>query len=74
MCAIANVQVEGLEPGKITSYLFSKHRIFATSIVHEEFQGVRITPNVYTTLPELDRFAEIMKTIARKGLPAEEKV
>ncbi|HEY6046063.1 MAG TPA: aminotransferase class V-fold PLP-dependent enzyme, partial [Pyrinomonadaceae bacterium] len=70
MCAIANVQIEGIDPVKIGSYLFDKHRIFTTPIVHEEFQGVRITPNVYTTLPELDRFCGVMATIARKGLPA----
>jgi len=70
MCAIANVQIEGVDPVKIGSYLFDKHRIFTTPIVHEEFQGVRITPNVYTTLPELDRFCGVMTTIARKGLPA----
>jgi len=28
------------------------------------------TPNVYTTLSELDRFCEQMELIARKGLPA----
>ncbi len=70
MCAIANVQIEGVDPVKIGSYLFDKHRIFTTPIVHEEFQGVRITPNLYTTLPELDRFCGVMATIARKGLPA----
>jgi len=50
--------------------LFDKHRIFTTPIVHEEFQGIRITPNVYTTLGELDRFCEVMENIATKGLPA----
>ena len=70
MCAIANVQIEGLDPLKIGSYLFDKHRIFTTPIVHEEFQGLRITPNLYTTLPELDRFCGVMANIARKGLPA----
>jgi len=70
MCAIANVQIEGLEQGKIGSYLFSQHHIFTTPIVHEEFQGLRITPNLYTTLLELDRFCEVMARIAGKGLPA----
>lgn len=70
MCAIANVQIEGLDPVKIGSYLFDKHRIFTTPIVHEEFQGLRITPNLYTTLPELDRFCGVMANLARKGLPA----
>jgi len=68
-CAIANVHIEGSNPGAIGSYLFSKHHIFTTPIVHEEFQGIRITPNVYTTLGELDRFCEQMEMIARKGLP-----
>lgn len=70
MCAIANVQIEGLDPLKIGSYLFDKHRIFTTPIVHEEFQGLRITPNLYTTLAELDRFCGVMANITRKGLPA----
>ena len=71
MCAIANVQVEGLDQGKIGSYLFAKHHIFTTPIVHEEFTGLRITPNLYTTLPELDRFCEELTKIARNGIPAE---
>ena len=68
-CAIANVDIEGIDPVKIGDFLFDKHRIFTTPIVHEEFRGLRITPNVYTTLAELDRFCEIMETIAKKGLP-----
>ena len=68
-CAIANVKVEGVEPTAIGNYLFNKHRIFTTPIVHEEFKGIRITPNVYTTLNELDRFCDLMEQIARKGLP-----
>ncbi|HYP50130.1 MAG TPA: aminotransferase class V-fold PLP-dependent enzyme [Pyrinomonadaceae bacterium] len=68
-CAIANFQIGNLDPGAIGSYLMAKHKIFTTPIVHEEFKGIRITPNVYTTLWELDRFAEIVEQIARKGLP-----
>jgi isopenicillin-N epimerase len=69
-CAIANVQIEGIKPDDVVKYLFDKHHIFTTPIVHEEFQGIRITPNVYTTLEELDRFCEQMESIARHGLPA----
>ena len=68
-CAIANVEVVGIDPAEIGSYLFSKHRVFTTPILHEEFKGIRITPNVYTTLNELDRFCGLMETIARKGVP-----
>ena len=68
-CAIANVYIEGIDPTAIGAYLFSKHKIFTTPIVHDEFKGIRITPNVYTTLGELDRFCNVMESIARKGLP-----
>src|SRR5216110_1379871 len=69
-CAIANVQIEGTNPEAVTKYLFDKHHIFAVPIMHDEFQGIRVTPNVYTTLGELDRFCNEMGAIARKGLPA----
>jgi selenocysteine lyase/cysteine desulfurase len=69
-CAIANVQIEGTTPAAVVKYLFDKHRIFTVAIVHEEFQGLRITPNVYTTLGELDRFCEQMELVARNGLPS----
>jgi selenocysteine lyase/cysteine desulfurase len=69
-CAIANVHIEGTHPEAVTKYLFDKQHIFAVPIMHEEFQGIRITPNLYTTLGELDRFSEQMELIARKGLPS----
>lgn len=68
-CAIGNFKIEGINPTDIGAYLMAKHKIFTTPIVHEEFTGIRITPNVYTTLWELDRFCEIVERIAREGLP-----
>jgi len=44
--------------------------VFTVPIVHEEFQGIRITPNLYTTLDELNRFCDVMAVIAKNGLPA----
>ena len=69
-CAIATVELEGVEPGALAAHLMAAHKIFTTPIVHPEFRGLRVTPNVYTTLNELDRFCEVMRTLARKGLPA----
>src|SRR5438128_3245185 len=69
-CAIANVHIDGTNPEAVTKYLFDKHRIFTVPILHEEFQGIRITPNLYTTLWELNRFCDQMELIARHGLPA----
>ena len=69
-CAIGNVHIEGTNPEAVVKYLFDKHHIYTVPIMHEEFQGIRITPNLYTTLSELDRFCEQMELIARNGLPA----
>src|SRR5205085_5926894 len=68
-CAIANFKIDGVDPVQLGGYLMSKHHIFTTPIVHDEFSGIRITPNVYTTLWELDRFADAVEQVARKGLP-----
>ena len=68
-CAIANFRIDGVDPVALGGFLMSKHKIFTTPIVHEEFSGVRITPNVYTTLWELDRFCSVVRDVARKGLP-----
>lgn len=69
-CAIANVHIGGTDPKAVTKYLFDKQKIFAVPIIHDEFQGIRITPNLYTTLGELNFFCEQMESIARKGLPS----
>lgn len=68
-CAIANFKIDGVDPVQLGSYLMGKHHIFTTPIVHDEFSGIRITPNVYTTLWELDRFCDVVGEVARKGLP-----
>ena len=68
-CAIGNFKIEGVDPRELGSYLMAKHKIFTTPIVHEEFSGIRITPNVYTTLWELERFCSVVEDVAKKGLP-----
>ncbi|NGP77268.1 aminotransferase class V-fold PLP-dependent enzyme [Balneolaceae bacterium YR4-1] len=68
-CGIANVEIKDVDSGKLGSYLWRNYRILVTPIKHEEFEGIRVTPNVYTTLPELDRFADVMKEVIQKGLP-----
>jgi selenocysteine lyase/cysteine desulfurase len=64
-CAIGTVGIEGIPPGQITSQLWDKWRIIATPIVHAEYQGIRVTPNVYTTLDDVDTFCDAMESIAR---------
>ena len=54
--------------GKVVTRLWDRWRIIATPIAHPEYEGARITPNVYTTLEEIDTFAGAMEEIARKGI------
>jgi len=63
-CAIGTVQVVGVPTAKVVTELWDKWRIIATPIVHAEYEGVRVTPNVYTTLEEIDTFAHAMQGIA----------
>jgi isopenicillin-N epimerase len=69
-CALANFSVEGIDPVKLGGHLWEKYRINCTPIVHAEFSGIRITPNVYTTTREIDIFCEAVEKVIRSGLPA----
>lgn len=68
-CALATVQIEGVDSGELMQHLWQRYRIIVTAIKHPEFQGIRVTPNVYTTLEEIDRFADAMETVIKEGLP-----
>ncbi len=68
-CGIGVVDVEGIDCAAIGRYLWDTHRMIVTPIKHAEFEGNRITPNVYTTLEELDRFVDAMTGILKNGLP-----
>jgi selenocysteine lyase/cysteine desulfurase len=69
-CGIGFVHVEGLDTEKLQAHLWDKHRIMTTPIVHPEFNGLRITPNVYTTFDEIDAFCDRMGRLIKTGLPA----
>ena len=68
-CGIATVGIDGVQPEALQAHLFADYRILTVAIAHDRVQGIRVTPNVYTTLAELDRFVDVMEQIARHGLP-----
>ena len=57
-CAIGSVSVEGRKPSALSSFLMDKYKVHTVGIEWENIQGVRITPNVYTTLKNLDVLVE----------------
>jgi len=67
-CGIALVNVRGLPTERLQAWLMERHRIVTTPIVHPEFNGLRITPNVYTTLGEIDLFADRVLTAVNHGI------
>lgn len=69
-CAICLVNIAGVETPKLQQWLWSKHRVMTVAITHPEFHGLRVTPSVYTTLDEVDRFAELMMKAAKYGIAA----
>ena len=64
-CAIANFSIRGADPVKVSAELLDRHRIIAPPFVHEEFAGVRITPNIFTRLSELDRFCDVVEGMVK---------
>ncbi len=67
-CGIANVQLRGIESGALTQYLWKNYHIIVTTIKHPEFEGIRVSPNLFTTLEELDRFVGAMEEAIKKGI------
>lgn len=66
--AIALIQVDGLDPVKLGGWLMNNYRIVNTPIVHPEFSGIRITPNVYTMIEEIDVFSDGVLKAIQKGI------
>ena len=66
--AIGLVSIDGMDMGKLGGWLLERHKIVTTPIIHPEFSGLRVTPNVYTTLDEVDVFSEKMLSAIRNGI------
>ncbi|MDX1941817.1 MAG: aminotransferase class V-fold PLP-dependent enzyme [Saprospiraceae bacterium] len=62
-CAIANVGVKDMKPAELAETLLKKYRIWTVAIDGAGVHGCRITPNVYTSLKELDTFVAALKDL-----------
>lgn len=65
-CGIGNIGVGQFKPAELARKLLEEHKIFTVAIDYANVHGCRITPNVYTTTAELDRFIEVMKSLAQE--------
>jgi len=66
-CGIGFLAFNGVDPGAIRETLLSKYAIYTAFVPHEEYTGLRVTPNVYTTVREIDSFAEAVEREVKKS-------
>ena len=61
---IGNVGIEGIEPVDLEEILMKKYGIFTVAIDRPGVKGLRITPNIYTTIEELDSLVFAIKELS----------
>ena len=67
---ISNVGVDGIDTTALNNWLWREHKIITVAINHAEFNGLRISPSVFTTVEELDRFCDAIEQAIAQGVPA----
>lgn len=63
--AIGLLAIDGKKPGDLSSFLHNTYKIHSVSIEWENIQGVRLTPNVYTTTRDLDVLIKAIREYAK---------
>ncbi|MCJ7485598.1 MAG: hypothetical protein MUQ25_05455, partial [Candidatus Aminicenantes bacterium] len=70
--------IEGLDVRALAGFLRSHYRIIVVPLVGGappnsvfDYQALRVSPNVYTTLEEIDTFIEAMEEAVKSGIPDE---
>lgn len=53
-CGIGNVGLKSMKPAELGDILFSKYKIYCAPIDGAGVHGCRITPNIYTSIADLD--------------------
>jgi len=63
-CALGNFSIDGMEPETVANRLMGEFQIHTVAIKWENISGVRVTPHIYTTTNDLDRFVDAVLKIA----------
>jgi isopenicillin-N epimerase len=76
---VAAVNIEGIDVRALAKFLMDKYRIISVPLVGGappnqvfDYQALRVSPNVYTTLEEIDTFVTAMEDALKNGVPATE--
>ena len=57
-CGIGNVGLTNMSPSDMARTLMDKYKIFTVAIDYANVRGCRISPNIFTTTDELDKFVD----------------
>jgi isopenicillin-N epimerase len=77
MWGVAAVYIDGIDVRDLAKFLMDKYRIIVVPLIGGvppnsvfDYQAIRVSPNVYTTLEEIDTFIMAMKDAIKNGVPA----
>ena len=62
-CGLGFLGLEGIDAAKVAATMWEKHSILVVPISSDEYSGLRITANIYTTLEEVDTFSSAMEKV-----------
>ncbi len=75
--AVAAVDIEGIDVRDLARFLMEKYRIIVVPLVGGappnqvfDYQCLRVSPNIYTTLEEIDTFVGAMEDAMKNGVPS----
>jgi len=75
---VAAVYIDGIDVRDLAKFLMDKYRIIVVPLVGGappnsvfDYQALRVSPNVYTTLEEIDTFVMAMEDALKGGVPTD---
>ena len=78
---VAMVGIDGISAPALSRFMMDKYRIVINAVVGGtypnqvfDYEGLRVTPNVYTTTEEIDTFITAMRDALKNGVPAVAKM
>lgn len=69
-CGMANFDIPGVRLHALNQWLLAERGIVTHVTEHPEYTGIRVSPNVFTILEELDRFCDAISDGIRLGIGA----
>jgi len=60
-CGLATIGFDNKDPNQLEYFLLEKYKIHVTTIEYKNIRGIRISPNIYTSLDDLDYLVKGIK-------------